>query len=472
MPASALTAIEAVVAGPTWNSNLLLATTIPKALLVGAQPYTLRLPAQHQLELVGRSTVAGGETFTSDFAPQLNVAGALTAVFTRTATLATTTLAAATRAPQNFVDVADASAFVRDDVVVVGEGSAAVEYARVQFVDGQRLWFSSPAAPAYPLGLALAHGSGANVSRVTLTQKFPNVDYSLDAASGTITELVEFGPGVPVLMSYWSDFVVPATYGLALHDSPGLDETSGEWSGKSLVGGTYTLTLWANRTVNAPYNGQSNTYFEASLPAKADFLSGAASALEPYALVSSPSNCYGCHTEIRYHEGRRRGFESCIACHGSAGAEDLPQYVAANALPTPGVTTSFRTLLHKIHRGSQLAQAASFELVSAGSAAWPDNYGLHDYADYLFPALPGRTLNCAKCHGAGNAAWTQPAAREHPREQLAPVLAWRAVCGACHDKDSDLAHYQTQTSSSGLEACATCHGPGTQLDVVPVHKAR
>ncbi len=472
VPASALSGIEAVVSGPTWNSNLLLATSIPKALLSGAQPYTLRLPEQHALELVGRSTGAGGETFTSAFTPQLNVAGALSAVFTRTATLGTSTLAAETRAPQNFVDLADSSGFARDDVVVVGEGSAAIEYARVQFVDGQRLWFSSPAAPAYPQGLHLAHAAGASVSRVTLTQKIANVDYSLNATSGTITELVEFGAGVPVLMSYWSDFVMPARYGLALHDSPDLDETSGKWNGKSLVGGSYTLTLWANRSINAPFNLQSNTYFEASLPEQADFLSGAASVLEPYALVSSPSNCYGCHTEIRYHEGRRRGFESCIACHGSAGAEDQPQYVAANALATPGATTSFRTLLHEIHRGSQLAQAASFELVTAGSAAWPDNYGLHDYADYLFPALPGRTLQCAKCHGQSSTAWLQPAAREHPSEQLTPVLAWRAVCGACHDKTSDLAHYQTQTSSSGLEACATCHGPGTQLAVELVHKAR
>jgi OmcA/MtrC family decaheme c-type cytochrome len=469
---SAITGIEAVVAGPTSNSNLLLSTTIPKALLSGAQPYTLRLPAQHSLELVGRSTGAGGETFSSAFTPHLNVVGALTTVFTRTATGAASTLANATRAPQNFVDLGDATGFARDDVVVVGEGSAQIEYAKVQFVDGNRLWFSSPAAPAYPAGLALAHAAGANVARVTLTQKTANVDYSLDAATGTITELIEFGAGVPVLMSYWSEFVMPATYGLALHDSPDLDETSGKWSGKSLVAGTYTLTLWAYRTVNDSFGGQTNIYFSASPAAHQDFLSGAASTLEPYSIISSASNCYACHKELWYHDGKRRGFESCIACHGTAGAEDLPQYVAANAPATPGATTSFRTLLHKIHRGSQLAHAASFEVVTAGSAAWPDNYGVHDYADYVFPALPGRTMNCEKCHGAGNSAWLQPAPREHPTEQGAPVLAWRAVCGACHDKDSDLAHYETQTSSSGLEACATCHGPGTQLSVELVHKAR
>jgi OmcA/MtrC family decaheme c-type cytochrome len=265
---------------------------------------------------------------------------------------------------------------------------------------------------------------------------------------------------------------MPARYGLALHDSHDLDERSGKWNGKGLVPGTYTLTVWGSRSFTVPYNGEFNTYVEASPAAHADFLSGAASSLEPYAIVSAATNCYGCHTEIRYHDGRRRGFETCIACHGSAGAEDLPPYVAADAPATPGATTSFRTLLHKIHRGSQLAQARSFELVTAASAPWPDNFGLHDYADYVFPALPGRTQNCAKCHGSDNPAWLAPAPREHPSEQTTPVLAWRAVCGACHDKSSDVAHYQTQTSSSGLEACATCHGPGTQLAVELVHKPR
>ncbi len=470
--ASQVTALELVLTGPTSNANLVLATTIPKALLTGAQPYDVRVPEEHAFELVGRSTAAGGETFHSAFTPHLNVAGALTSVFVRSATGASSVLAADTRAPQNFVDLADASAFARDDIVVVGEASGSDEYVRVQFVDGNRLWFSSPAAPAYPPGLARAHAAGAVVKQATLQQKIANVDYSLDAGTGTITELVEFGAGRPVLMSYWSDFVLPASYGLALHDSPDLDETAGKWSGKSLVDGTYTLTLWGYRTINAPYNGQSNTYFAASPPASTDLLVGAASTLEPYALISSGENCQACHTELWYHEGRRRGFATCIACHGTAGAEDLPRAVAANAPATTGVTTSFRTLVHQIHRGRELAHAQDFELSAAGSASYPDNYSTHSLGEYLYPALPGRTLHCTKCHGEANTSWQQPSTRDHPSEQSAPVLAWRAVCVGCHDKDSDVAHYLTQTSAPGGEACATCHGPAAQLAVERVHRPR
>jgi OmcA/MtrC family decaheme c-type cytochrome len=193
--------------------------------------------------------------------------------------------------------------------------------------------------------------------------------------------------------------------------------------------------------------------------------------IQPYALIDSASNCYRCHTDIWFHDGKYRGFETCISCHGQAGNEDLPRYVAANAPATSGVTVNFRTLLHKIHRGKMLANAATFEVVGAGPAAYPDNFTVASFAQYQFPPIPGGTMHCAKCHGDASTAWLAPSDRNHPTQPGAPVLGWRAVCGACHDKPRDSDHEVAYTPG-GLESCADCHAPGASVPVDLAHRTR
>ncbi len=473
VPATQIEEIQAIVSGPTTNANQVLVATIPKATLTGAQPFTFRLPELLQLEFVGRSTAATGDVFTTARAPHLDVAGALTSVSVRTGTTgAASSLATATASPQNFVDVLDASAFARDDVVVVDDGTPAEEYAKVQFVDGNRLWFSSPATPAYPPGLEKAHAAGASVLAVALAAKTRGTDYTLDAATGTITEVTEFGAGAAVLVTYTTEFALPHAYPLALHASPDLDETSGKWTGKSLVPGTYTLSITGYRTAFVNFNFEINVLRDVSKPATKDFLVGGATTIEPYALIDDPANCYRCHTDLWFHDGQYRGFETCIACHGQAGSEDLPRYVAANAPATTGVTVNFRTLLHEIHRGSSLANAAAFQVVTASRNAYPSNFEVKNFAEYKFPALPGGTTRCAKCHGDSNTAWLEPSNRNHPTEQGADVLVWRIVCAACHAETRDFDHYAAETTG-GVEGCAACHAPGSPvLPVDLAHKTR
>jgi OmcA/MtrC family decaheme c-type cytochrome len=171
------------------------------------------------------------------------------------------------------------------------------------------------------------------------------------------------------------------------------------------------------------------------------------------------------------HGGGREGYNTCILCHGPAGGEDRPRYVAPNAPDTPGVTIEFRQLLHKIHMGENLANAATYTVVGFGSGSYPNNYSLNTYSEVAFPAMPDGVKNCAKCHGVGNDTWKVPTDRDHPMQVL-PTRSWTVVCGSCHDSSAAQAHIQAQVSPAGFESCAICHGPGEIEDVSLVHKVR
>jgi len=469
--------IAVVVAGPSWNRQILLAGTIPPASLGGPQPFSTRLSDRRQLEFLGDSSAVGGESFATSGAPHLAVNGALTEVRVRTATAGgATALAMPADAFTNFVDVTDAAGFARGDSIVIEDGVTGLEeYLTIQLVEGTRLWFGSPGSPAWPSvapGLRRDHAAGESVLEVALTLLAEGSDYALDATSGRITEIAEFGPGNAVLATYTTDFVLPRVYAPPFHDSPDVDETWGEWRGKQLVPGTYTIGLWARRDFVVTDAGETNDYSAVSEPATADFLVESASVLEPFAAIENSASCTECHRDFYFHGGRERGVEACLLCHGASGAEDLPRYVAANAPETVGTVVSFRTLLHQIHHGPRLDDPASVVVVGEGDAPYPDNFEANTYETVRFPVQPGATSDCAKCHGADNSAWRVPPALDHPLEQELPSRPWRIVCGACHDSPLALGHMASETSPSGVESCAVCHGEGDDLSVERVHRTR
>ena len=468
-PAS-VAAPSVVISGPTSNYNAVLSTSIPVAALSGAQPYTVNVPMPVILERVGAATAAANEVFTTDFTPHWNVTGALTAVRVRTGTTTATTLSEDTAAPQNYVDVASAAGFARNDYVVIDDGLANEEYAQIQNVIGNRLWFAALGSSSYRPGLDLAHAAGATVKEVTSVAKTVTVDFTVNAANGTITEVTEFGDGNVVLVSYTTDFVMPSVYPLTFNDTPTQDESDGKWVGKPIVDGTYSLSIWTSQTLNLNLYGETNSYRSASDANLVNFLVGDAAVPEPYELISSGSNCYSCHQDLAFHGFGRRSFEACVVCHSASGAEDRPQYVAGNAPATDGVTIAFRTMLHKIHMGKELANGSTYVVNGFGSGAFPNNYTAHAYDEVGFPAMPGGVSNCSLCHGAGNTAWLEPSTRNHPTDQGTPVQRWAAVCNACHDSDDAVAHAAVQTTTGGAESCGVCHGPGKDWSVERVHR--
>ncbi|HEX6885289.1 MAG TPA: hypothetical protein VF530_18085 [Planctomycetota bacterium] len=469
-PAS-LDELRVVLAGPLSNPQVLYEAAIPTALVTGAQPFDLVLPERVVLEHLGDSAT-GLETFRTARFPHRTATGVVTEVLVRTGTAGGASVLATARARRdNFVDVLDASAFARDDVVVLDDGVAGrEEYLRVQHVEGNRLWFSAPNLPAYPPGLRTDHAAGASVLEVQLLARQSPFHYTLDPVTGTITEVAEFGAGSAVLASYTCDWVAPADYPGPANDSPARGELHGEWSGKPLVAGTYRAALAAARDFEFRLGTTATPYRRVAPGATLSFLVGDAPAEEPYTLVDATS-CSACHQELVYH-GTYRGLETCLTCHGAAGTEDRPRYASPNAPETAGLSVEFRALIHRIHRGRELADD-SFQVVTQGGGSFPDDFATRSYhAGSTLPAFPDRTLECARCHGADNLEALLPTSREHPTDQRGPLQVWRPVCSGCHDGAAVTAHIDSNTAPNGAEACEICHAPGEFLDARAAHLSR
>ncbi len=471
IPASSLESFSVVATGPTSNPNMLLYNSVAPAALGAGPTYTMNLPKLYHYEFIQDATAAL-ETFTTSRTPHWNVAGAETTVYARTATGAGSTLATAATITNNYIDVASAAAFSRDDVIVIEDGvGGKEEYMRIQYVDGNRLWFSSQYTAAYKAGIENAHASGAAVNVVTLTEKTVTTDYTLNATTGVITEVTEFGDTNAVVVSYTSDFVVPTLYPGTLNESPDLDSSYAKWTGLAVVDGTYTLGLHARTTIVHNPFGEATTYRQGSKDGTVNFLFGSATALVANTRIDSSAGCSKCHDDLQFHGGNRRGYETCLLCHGVAGAEDRPQYVAANAPATSKETIDFRTMLHKIHHGKELANAATFNVVGFGFG-YPNNFSNHMYDKVGFPSLAGGTKECTSCHGTASTAWQDPAVRTHPLGQPLMSRVWRETCGSCHDSDAATAHIDANTSPFGAESCSICHGEGEEWHVERMHHVR
>ncbi len=436
--ASTLSRIEAVLSGPTENPQMLVNMRFAPAYFTGTGPYTVNMPALYFYEPIGTSTAAL-ETFTTS-SPQWNVTGAATVLLRRTGTGNSTTLDANAPVAQNYIDVAagTGSLFVKDNYIVIEDAVVGRrEYMRVQYVDGDRLWFGNQFRTTYKPGLKVAHAAGSTVA-VATTASIAAANYSVDGLTGLITELTEFGSG-EILANYTGDFVVPSVYPGALMESPTLGEDWGDWLGLPVLSGTYTFDLHGARQFVTTRSGENTTYTEGADATYQRVLFGDATEIAVTERVVGQDACNTCHENIQFHGGSRRGFNVCIQCHGTAGAELGPVYEN----PTTGHygdSVEFRNFLHNAHKE-------------------------------VFPDMPGGVKDCTKCHGADNTAWTLPAERLHP-QQTVPTRSWRAACGSCHDSAAQLAHIDANTSPSGAEACTICHGEGDELNVRTKHTVR
>ncbi len=466
IPAASLSQINAVINGPTENPNAVHYVRIQPAGMGAGPIYTFNLPQPVYYEPIGTSSSAtNNEVFATARAPHWNVSGATTTLLLRTGTSAATTLAADAPALQNFIDLPlNAGAnYAKDNYIVIEDAvPGRREIMKVQWVDGDRLWFSSLYSQNYAPNLRFAHTLGSTVHKLT-TAPIPTASFSLNAQTGVITETVEFGNG-EVIATYTSDFLVPAVYPGTFGDSPDLGEMAGDWIGLPVLSGTYNLGIWGARSMPVTLFGETSSYTEGSIPEVKQVLFGDATTVAVVNRIDDASGCYKCHEDIQFHGGSRRGYETCALCHTVAGSEDAANYIYPTAPATPGTTVDFRTMLHKIHHGKNLSAGANYVVV--GNSGTP-----HTYEHVGFPVLPGGTQQCATCHGENNTAWVEPAERNHPNSSYA-TRSWRAACASCHDDNAARAHIDVNTSLFGGEACSICHGVGEEFDVRTAHKTR
>ena len=211
---------------------------------------------------------------------------------------------------------------------------------------------------------------------------------------------------------------------------------------------------------------------------------------QPRRTIVDLAKCNSCHQSLALHGGARTNPQYCVSCHNTTGVNDrTARFEGGSALEEP---LDFRVMIHKIHRGDELTQFYAIG-GTAGSVANPAGAPT-SFNDVRYP----RPRNeCEACHASKN--WTLPLTASPayaPSTMIEmscsePAAAdtntfcdnpfWTAttttrispeasVCTSCHDAPDTAAHAMLNTTSSGLEACATCHGAGKLVDVSLFHR--
>lgn len=198
----------------------------------------------------------------------------------------------------------------------------------------------------------------------------------------------------------------------------------------------------------------------------------------PRRVVVENQNCFSCHGEFSkgfsVHGNLRNRIEYCVLCHNPNESDadrrrNDPAQVAAGA---PVATIDFKVMIHKIHRGDELAQP---------------------YAVYGFNSTPvsfnelrfsGDLRICVTCHAEGTAfmppfpgtalgtlvAHLDPQTGDEVIDGRLPPIT--SVCTSCHDTPEAMDHAEAETTPDGAETCTVCHSEDRSFATSELHAGR